>query len=744
MGDLDRALAAYRAALPLLRGTKDLGSQASLLNNRGILLCDQGSPRALRAATADLSRAEALFADVGDVRGRAMVLQNLGFVAAKRGEVTEALAWFETADEQFRLLGVVDPVGMRDRCEALLPARLLTEARTAAERAVSLLREQGELAYLAEAQLVLARTTLLQGEFATAQIHAHDAATLFTRQRRPRWNEVARQVEIEAAWRGGERTTKLLRAARGLASSLEANGWDAPARHMRVIAAQIALAKGRPELIGQDLDVSARAYRHWPAEFRVQAYHAVALQRFASGDRAGGRRLLQTGLRMLDRYRVGLGASELRAHAAGLGTDLATTGLRQAMADGRPESVLWWSDRWRAACLHTTPRPSDSVTSDLLIELRHLAKEVDRAFLAGLDPRAPARRLASLEEEVCRRARQEGGSALGAIPSPPTLARLRSFLGERAFIELFELDRNLYAVAVTPGEASIHSLGDAGAAEDASHWLLAGLRRLANVQNDPRRRRASLHWVAAQAIELDQRIIAPLAPIIQSRDLVLAPPPSLFSTAWAALPSLQGRAVTVVPSASLWVKGASEPLPAGDNVLLVGGPDLPHAPTEIADVVRCYPNATVLAGESAIVPRVCRELERASLGHLAVHGRFRSDNPLLSSLLLADGPLTVYDLEDLSRAPDRLVLSACSGGATSAVYGSELMGFLTCLFSLGTKTVVAPVAVVEDEASARLMVSFHTHLQAGCSPAHAMSAAAHDDASPGSAARMAFVCFGVG
>ena len=67
-------------------------------------------------------------------------------------------------------------------------------------------------------------------------------------------------------------------------------------------------------------------------------------------------------------------------------------------------------------------------------------------------------------------------------------------------------------------------------------------------------------------------------------------------------------------------------------------------------------------------------LERADLVHLAAHGTFRSDAPLFSSLRLADGPLTVYELERLRSAPSTLILPACDAAQLEVRPGDELLG----------------------------------------------------------------------
>jgi hypothetical protein len=49
--------------------------------------------------------------------------------------------------------------------------------------------------------------------------------------------------------------------------------------------------------------------------------------------------------------------------------------------------------------------------------------------------------------------------------------------------------------------------------------------------------------------------------------------------------------------------------------------------------------------------KVMAAIDGAWLVHMAAHGTFRADSPLFSAIELDDGPLTVYDLERLRRAP---------------------------------------------------------------------------------------------
>jgi CHAT domain-containing protein len=248
------------------------------------------------------------------------------------------------------------------------------------------------------------------------------------------------------------------------------------------------------------------------------------------------------------------------------------------------------------------------------------------------------------------------------------------------------------------------------------------------------------------ARRLDELLLAPLAPDLGDRDLVVVPTGALHALPWSVLPSCASRAVVVAPSASLW-RRAAEATAAGTGALLVSGPDLPAAAAEIDVLARRYPEATVLAGGDATADRVTAAMEGRAMLHLAAHGRFRSDNPLFSALCLADGPLHVYDLEAIRRPPPRVVLAACDSGLSSVRPGDELMGLAAALLALGTRTLVACVLPVPDGATRALMLAFHDELCRGAEPATALAAArkaAAGDAAEDLVAGAAFACFGHG
>ena len=231
------------------------------------------------------------------------------------------------------------------------------------------------------------------------------------------------------------------------------------------------------------------------------------------------------------------------------------------------------------------------------------------------------------------------------------------------------------------------------------------------------------------------------------RSLVVVPTGTLHSVPWSLLPTCAGRPVTVSPSATLWHTAATRQRADSGAVVSVAGPGLPGAATEAREVASLYDGAVLLVDAAATAPAVLASMDGAAQLHLAAHGRVRSDNPLFSSLLLSDGPLTVYELEQLARAPRQVTLSACDTGRAHTVTGTEVLGFGAALLSAGTQTLVAPVVPVPDVATVPVMVAYHQALRDGLTPAAALATAqAGIDRSDGvtAAAAAGFVCLGAG
>ena len=69
-----------------------------------------------------------------------------------------------------------------------------------------------------------------------------------------------------------------------------------------------------------------------------------------------------------------------------------------------------------------------------------------------------------------------------------------------------------------------------------------------------------------------------------------------------------------------------------------------------------------LRAEQATAEAFLDGISGAQLVHVAAHGRHQRENPLFSSIRLADGPVVGYDLDRVPDPPQQVVLSACDLG----------------------------------------------------------------------------------
>jgi CHAT domain-containing protein len=191
----------------------------------------------------------------------------------------------------------------------------------------------------------------------------------------------------------------------------------------------------------------------------------------------------------------------------------------------------------------------------------------------------------------------------------------------------------------------------------------------------------------------------------------------------------------VSPSATLWQR--RDPARYAGPTLLVAGPDLDEGEEEIRLLAGSVPEALVLTGAAASVEAVVAAMGECRVAHIAAHGTNRIDNPLFSSLRLADGSLSVYELNGLSSTPRTVVLSACHVGLPATEPGKELLGLVGGLVGAGSGTIVAGTLPLPDTAgTAGFMATFHAGMAHGLPPTAALAAA--DDSLPDERSRLLF------
>ncbi|MET0839949.1 MAG: CHAT domain-containing protein, partial [Marmoricola sp.] len=213
-----------------------------------------------------------------------------------------------------------------------------------------------------------------------------------------------------------------------------------------------------------------------------------------------------------------------------------------------------------------------------------------------------------------------------------------------------------------------------------------------------------------------------LAGLLGDRRLVLTPSGALAGTPWSLLPGLDGRPVTIPPSATRWLELRGGPAPG--TVGLVAGPNVARGHEEVTRAAAEWSDAQVLEGADATTTRVAALAEEVDVLHLAGHGRHTRENPLFSAVELVDGPWFGYDIDELRRTPSTVVLSACELGRVSVRSGEEAIGMSAAWLHAGARTVLSSPVLIADDVACDAMARWHTLVAAGTAPADALAAVA--------------------
>ena len=741
VGRDDEALAALRVALPALRKAGEADWATRALSNRSLLFI---SRRSFGLAQADLLAAQRLSADHGLTTWAAHIEQNLGWLASSRGQMVEALEHYSHAEEQFRAIGAEKGNLLEARARLLLSLRLVGEARVAAEAAIAVHRSQRARTQLVDAELLLSTVALVQGDTATAAGCARRALQGFKHLDRPGGVALARYAQLQATL-AGQPEAVTPGQARKCADQLAQQGWLVPSLEARILAGLLALSRGRRSVARRDLALAGRARFTGPADVRARAWLAEAALRRADGRRAAAKRAIDAGLRIVEDHQSTLGATELRAHVSLHRGALAAAGLRMALEDGNARTVLSFVERGRASALALRrPVPlEDPVLAADFADLRTTMMELESRRNTGQSATGHVQRQVRLERRIADRLRQFPGGSGGQL-ARRRVDELVVALGQLALVEYVELDDSLFAVTVVDGKVGLSPLGSSARISEGVAHLSFALRRLALGRGSSMSSGPAEQALANVRAKFDRLFFAPIRKRIGDRPVVLVPSASLQAVPWSVMPTCAGRAISVAPSARMWIAATERECPAEGATVVAAGPDLTGAAVEAAQVAAVHPGSVLMLGSSARVGAITSAMGGARLVHIAAHGELRSDNPFFSSLLMADGPLTLYELERLAQPPHHVVLAACQAAAQKVVGRDEVLGVATALLGQGTASLIAPLVTVVDQAIIPLMVNYHRLLRHGRSPAAALAEAQAGLDGEDFWAAAGFMCIGAG
>ena len=673
-----------------------------------------------------LTMARDFYESADDPRSVVDAICNLVMCEAMAGDAPAALSLSEESRKIAEACAIDDGITRLGQAKAFLGAGLGREAEDLVAAAIERVEFNGNVGWLSDAYMTDALVQLLLERPSQALEAAKRALAEARRQEREVGVAKAKRIALIAE--ALLPTFADFGQAQDAADELAQHGFDDEAQELRVKVGIAALKAGATE----EAEVLATGAVQWQGELPasyVNRQTALAIMALCRQSTETAFAELMPAVEAINTHRLSLAATELRARSTSIVRHVEEVAMTAAFATDDAITVWQWSERLRALTLDNRPdvlsRSSD--IGEALAQLR-VAAQRTRAGEGSGPVVAAQRRVSNLLREA--HGSQQNDASTHETPPPDST----TFVEHRGRLHRVECDEQ--------GRAEL--ISDVATVDDV-------VAALAAIRSDWRRwlRQSSGSNAVAVQLALDDRLrelddLLGLPRGRRSRTIIVSQ--HLHGVPWSALGSLQGRTISVGPSATA-VLSRQDPQPIVEpEIVLAAGPDLAYSDSELNKLAAIWPQAAVFGSQQSSVEDVLSAMSASRVVHVAAHGTFRADASMFSSLELSDGPLTVLDLERVDVAPQVAVLSACDAGMAEALPGNETLGLISSLLGIGCQSVIAPVLPVADEDCETVMGHLHQGLAQGLSPARALREASARFEPSSSQARLAasFVCFGRG
>ena len=359
------------------------------------------------------------------------------------------------------------------------------------------------------------------------------------------------------------------------------------------------------------------------------------------------------------------------------------------------EQLNWYYHRIEVEQLAQEP-----ASDQRLLELWQLAAQREKEFLRLFRDLSP-----------------EAAESAGLVPPTAlSLDTIRATLGpNQTIVEYFRVRDRILAALVSHAGLEIVNVTRAPQIAAMLRTLQFQLSKFRLGQSYVDQFHAPLlKTTQARLHELYQELFAPIRQKIKGRDLVIVPHELLHYVPFHALFDgdrylIDSFTVSYAPSASIFAQCRRKHANKAGPCLLMGIPDAqtPCIYEELQSVARIVPHAEMFLGRNASEAVLREKGPKSRLIHIATHGFFRRDAPMLSGIRLGDTFLTLTDLYQLRLNADQVTLSGCSTGLNVIAPGDELIGLMRGLLFAGARSLLLTLWDVNDSTTAEFMKAFY-------------------------------------
>ena len=672
------------------------------------------------------ARASRMHATVAEIEA------SLGNLALARGQYADALRLLERSRQMYEKLRMPHQTAIADLeiADIYAELNLNAEAIDLYRRLVSTLRGLKMRAEEARARSSFGRVLLRTGDFQRARSELKRAAGLF----RAEENNIAsaavelRLASLESAHFNYETALEIADSAGAALDNSDNLRLRLSAKWLRAdILTKLKRYDDAEPILKETLEQAEQSEQPAIAQAAMNSLGKVAQER---GDVRRAESMFEAAIRSAEAARAPLPGEEFRMALLAKTIEPFENLARLFLEQNKLKEAFLCVERSRSRSLHESISAKQITNSDaqgkLREELNWYYSRLDRAeehesakLLKEIHKRERQLATAALRRESITGARRTGRSKDIDLKLETVQSRLRN---DKALVEFVE-DRGTYsAFVVTRNNIryldSVATQDEILALLESLHFQFGSLRFAGDVIGSfaaQLKARSELYLE-----KLYSKLLRPLETFVEDRNLVIVPAGGLNYVPFHALfdgekYAIQTREIVYSPSAAIWLVLNSRHRPAAANALLMAFADerIPLVDREIDRLARTLPNAVRFSGRRATFASFTSNAGKFDIVHLACHGQFRPDNPMFSSLHLADGWVTVRDVCAYKLKANLVTLSACETGLSTIFAGEEILGLARGFLSAGAKSLVLSLWTVNDEATSRLMQNFYSNLQRG-------------------------------
>jgi len=671
---------------------------------------------------------------------QAEIEANLGNISMLRGRFGDALRYLESSRQRYDELGMPHQSAIADLeiGDIYLELNLLGEADEIYSRVSSSFRQLKMRAEEARARLNHGRVLVRLGRSTAASLELQRASSLFKAEGNASEQAVARMVQARLSidrGRPGGAVDQLRQAAK----VIRQNGSPRQNIYLLLLEGEALAASGQTsEAVKKYAAAGSLAKRsEQPAALQL-SLNLLGEAALSNGDRKKARSYFQRSIDVVERLRSPIGAAEasiaflasrLGSYENLAGLYLSENKLPEAFVTierGRSRALL--DALGERTALRGAPAKLAARAAELRADLNIYYKKLESSDRPDAD--ALQKSISKTESELAKANRQLGNLAAtrkkNVANGPIDVAHIqRQLKDERTLVEFVEFDGKISAFVVDgtqiryfPGLAMVDTISRL---LEELHFQFGTLRyggAMCQFAGQLKQR------TDAVLRRLYDAVLQPLEPELTTDRLVIVPVGPLHYVPFAALHDgdrylAERFEITSAPSAAVWRELHCRKRGKFRSSLLMAHADerIPMVEQEVRKLRKIVRQPTVLTGSKATFAAFQTEAGRHDLIHLACHGHFRPDNPMYSSLHLADGWITVQDLTNQRLRAKLVTLSACETGLSKVFAGDELLGLARGFLAAGAASLVVSLWTVNDEAAARQMKWLYVSLQRGLSVA---------------------------